>query len=116
MTFDEMHSELFQVVSRYGARPDVPLEAESFFTELVGRFDDRDTCRRFLDDHAAEWFRCLSEPPVWIQEAEWQWEGGKPMVFVGSIDAPMGTLHDDARFFLFWSPDFGTTKCVIQIA
>ena len=43
-------------------------------------------------------------------------EGGRPMVFVGSIEAPPGTFHDDARFYVFWSPEVGTRECVIQVA
>ncbi|OWK46515.1 hypothetical protein FRUB_00214 [Fimbriiglobus ruber] len=38
------------------------------------------------------------------------------MVFVGSIDAPSGTFHDEARFYVFWSPETGTRECVVQVA
>jgi hypothetical protein len=38
------------------------------------------------------------------------------MVFVGSIDAPPGTFHDEARFYVFWSPEVGTTECVMPTA
>jgi hypothetical protein len=116
MTFEEAIPELFDVIPRYGARPDIPIAAETFFTELVLRFDDRATLRRHLEEHAAEWFRCLQRRPEWIQDPEWPWAGGRPMVFVGSIDAPPGTFHDDARFYVFWSPEIGTRECIIQVA
>lgn len=116
MTFEDAIPDLFDVIGRYGARPDVPIAAEEFFTELVALFDDRDPLRRHLEEQASEWFRCLQEPPDWIQGAEWPWAGGRPMVFVGSIDAPPGTFHDDARFYVFWSPEIGTRECVIQVA
>lgn len=116
MTFEEATPDLFDVIGRYGARPDVPIAAEEFFTELVTRFDDRDALRRYLEDQAGGWFRCLREPPDWIQGPEWPWAGGRPMVYVGGIDAPPGTFHDDARFYVFWSPEVGTRECVIQVA
>src|SRR5207248_8404729 len=92
MTFEEAIPELFEVIPRYGARPDVPIAAEEFFTELVARFGDRAALRRHLEAHATEWFRCLRTPPDWIQDPHWPWAGGRPMVFVGSIDAPAGTF------------------------
>jgi hypothetical protein len=116
MTFEEAIPELFAVVPRFGARPDIPVAAEEFFTDLVARFDDRSDLRQRLEELAPGMFRCLRERPDWIQDAEWPWAAGKPMVFVGSIDAPSGTFHDDARFFVFWSPEVGTRECVIQVA
>jgi hypothetical protein len=116
MTFEEAIPELFDIIPRYGARPDIPLAAEQFFAELVSQFSNRGECRRYLEQHAAEWYRCLRERPDWIQDPHWPWAAGKPMVFVGSIDAPPGTFHDDARFYVFWSPEVGTTECVIQVA
>jgi hypothetical protein len=116
MTFNEMLPDLYELVSPTGAMPDSPLEAEEFFTQLVAQFSDRASLRQHVATHVPQWFRSLRQPPDWIQNPEWLWEGGKPMVFVGSIDAPRGTFHDDARFYVFWSPGIGTTKCVIQVA
>lgn len=116
MTFEESIPELFAVISRFGARPDVPIAAEAFFTEMAARFDNRTALRQQLEELAPTMFRCLRGPPDWIQEAEWPWAGGRPMLFVGSIDAPPGTFHDDARFYVFWSPEDGTRECVIQVA
>jgi hypothetical protein len=116
MTFEEMIPDLFDIVPLAGARPDVPIEAEEFFTQLVARYSDREACRRYIEEHLFDWFRCLGDKPDWIQAPEWPWAGGRPMVFVGSIDAPPGTFHDDGRFYVFWSPEIGTTECVIQVA
>jgi hypothetical protein len=116
MTFEEALPTLLAVIPRYGALPDVPLAAEEFFTELVARFDDRVALRQHLEEQAPRWFRCLRERPDWIQAPEWPWAGGNPMVFVGSIDAPPGTFHDDARFYIFWSPKVGARECVLQVA
>ena len=116
MTFDEMIPDLFDIIPRFGARPDVPIEAEEFFTALVARFDSREECRKHLEQNAGKWYRSLEEPPDWIQDPDWPWFKGRPMVFVGAIDAPRGTFHDDARFYVFWSPEVGVTDCIIQVA
>jgi hypothetical protein len=116
MTFEEAIPILFEVIPRHGARADIPIAAEDFFTALAAQFDDASNLREHLEEHAPGWYRCLRERPDWIQGPDWPWAGGKPMVFVGSIDAPQGTFHDDARFYVFWSPEVGTTECVIQVA
>jgi len=116
MTFEEAIPELFAVIPRFGARPDIPIAAEDFFTELVARFDDRVALRRHLEELAPGMFRCLRERPDWIQDPDWLWTGGRPMVFVGSLDVPPGTFHGDARFYVFWSPEVGTRECIIQAA
>jgi len=111
-----MATDLFELTRPFAARPDLPLEAEEHFSRVVASFDDRESCRRHLAEIVPGMFRCLSTRPDWIQDPDWQWFDGRPLVFVGSIDAPPGTFHDDARFYLFWSPEIGVTKCVIQVA
>lgn len=116
MTFEDATPVLFSVIRPYGARPDIPIAAEEFFTDLAARFDDPAALRRHLEAHAAGWFRYLGLQPDWLQDPEWPWAGGRPRAFVGSIDAPAGTFHDDARFYVFWSPEVGTRECVAQVA
>jgi hypothetical protein len=116
MTLDVLLPDLFELFRPFHARPDYPIEAEEFFTTLVSQFSDRDACLNYIRLHLPTWFRSLSRRPDWIQGEEWLWWNGKPMVFVGSIDAPPGTFHDDGRFYLFWCPDSGVTRAVIQVA
>jgi hypothetical protein len=116
VTLDEAMPDLLELISPMGALPDRPVEAEAFFATLVEQFSNRAALRSHIVSQRGDWFRVLGERPMWIQEAEWQWSANEPMVFVGSIDAPQGTFHDDARFFLFWAPRSGETKCVIQVA
>src|SRR5262249_46991624 len=52
MTFEEAIPELFAVVPRFGARPDIPIAAEDYFTEVVARFDDRAALRQHLEELA----------------------------------------------------------------
>ena len=116
MTFDDMLLNLLALTAPQGARPDVPQEAEAYFTQLVARFDDREKCRVHLAEVVPGMFRCLSGQPDWIQDPNWPWFKDEPLVFVGSLEAPPGTFHDDARFYVFWSPKVGITRCVIQVS
>ncbi|MEZ5303813.1 MAG: hypothetical protein R3F11_24690, partial [Verrucomicrobiales bacterium] len=116
MTFEEALPVLLDEVSKVGALPDVPVEAEDYFTNLVSNFTDLQLFRHYLQSHVPEIYKSLVSYPEWIQDPDWPWENGVPMIFVGSIDPPPGTFHDEARFFLFWSPTVGTTKCIIQVA
>jgi hypothetical protein len=43
---------------------------------LVAGFDDPATLRRYLEEQAPGWFRCLRDRPDWIHEPEWPWTGG----------------------------------------
>jgi hypothetical protein len=115
MTYDEMLDDLYELVSACGALPDTPTEAEEYFSSFVAPFSDRESCREALQAALPRLFRTFAGLPEWIQEADWPWRTGRPMIFVGSIDAPPGVFHDDARFFLFWSPECGDTHCVIQV-
>jgi hypothetical protein len=119
MTLDEVYSELLELVSSHGTQLTVPIEAEEFFARQVELFQGS---REQLLDHVRaslpSWFRSVGDRPRWIQEAEWQFAGGAPMIFVGQIDVPAGKgiYHDDAAFFLFVDPRSGETKAVVQVA
>ena len=116
MTLDEVFDDLVVIVSEVGAQVDVPREAATFFTAIAAGFDTREDFLRYAKEHARTWFVSIAGPPDWLQESEWAFDDGKPMVFVGHLDVPAsaGYMHDDARFFLFWNPENGTTKSVIQ--
>jgi hypothetical protein len=40
------------------------------------------------------------------------------MVFVGQVAVPQptGYFHDDAAFFVFWNPDTGKVRTIVQVA
>jgi hypothetical protein len=97
----------------------VPIESEEFFATLVSRFaGSKSDFLRYVKENLPSWFRFVSQPPRWLQEAEWQFSRGVPMVFVGQVDVSAGAqwFHDDASFFVFWDPETGETKVTIQVA
>ena len=118
MTLDEVYDDLVSIVSEVGAQVDVPREAEAFFTAVVERCATKEDCLEHVRDNLRTWFRAVHSYPVWIQEAEWQFAQGRPMIFVGQVDVPAakGLLHDDSSFFVFWDPEGGEIRTVSQVA
>jgi hypothetical protein len=119
MTLDDVYEELLPIVSEVGAQVDVPIESEQFFEELADTFAGSSAeFVEYVRANLRSWFVCLNEEPSWLQEGEWQFANGKPMVFVGEMILPPEKtgLHDDAGFFVFWDRNTGETKTVIQVA
>ena len=119
MTFDEVYPELLAVVSEASARPDVPLESEIFFSNVIENFaGSKKDFLAYVKSHLYEWFRYISIPPAWIQDADWPFSQGKPRVFLGQteVSASLGWFHDDAIFYHFWDPQIGATQSVIQVS
>lgn len=119
MTFDDLYLDLLAVVSEAYARPDVPIESEQFFAKFVEDFKGPpEECIAYIKEHLKDWFQHSGKPPVWIQDAEWQFSGGQPMLFIGQSDVSRtsGLFHDDASFYTFYSPETGELKTIIQIS
>ncbi|MDP1798991.1 MAG: hypothetical protein Q8K78_15970 [Planctomycetaceae bacterium] len=117
MTLDDVFDDVLEIVSRAGGR--ISGDIEPFLADQIAAIPG--TKREVVSAIQAkisEWFRCATDPPNWIQEAEWPTYNGKPMVFVGQIIvAPTSRLfHDDAGAYVFIDPDSGVTTTVIQVA
>jgi hypothetical protein len=109
---------VLSVCAEHGVDPTSSSQSEIFFAEVVrnaheNRVDLSDAVRDSLVQ-----FRSVSEPPSWIQNPDWQFADGRPMVFVGQIkvSAQAGCFHDDASFYVFWDPETGETNTLIQVA
>lgn len=119
MTLDEVYERLLPLVSEAHAQVDVPIESEQFFSDMAENYAGTpEEFLAYVRENLGVWFKAVGERPDWIQEAEWQFSGGGPMVFVGQLDVPAdaGYFHDDARVFVFWDPATGETKSIIQVA
>lgn len=120
MNLDDVYQELLTIVSERGARPDVPIESERFFTQVVESFQGtREELLEHVRAKAPLWFRWIGEPPDWLQDSEWQFaDDGQPMVFVGQLVIPAGAgvFHDEAQVFVFIDPSSGEMKTVTQVS
>ena len=116
MISDEIYKDLVAAVSNVGA--DITADCERFLSDLRTDFQGSDgEFVKYVQANVETWFRVVNSFPAWVQNADWQFHRGKPMVFVGETPIPKaaGLFHDDACVFVFLSDD-GVTKCVIQVS
>jgi hypothetical protein len=118
MDYDSAFETLMTVGAKYGVRPDVPIESEDFFRELISRYSGLESgFSSWLDQELASQFRCVLKRPEWLQSPEWPIFQGRPMMFVGQIDYPIGSnqvFNHDASYYVFLDYETGTTKTVVQ--
>ena len=113
---DQIYDDVLAAVSTVGA--DVTSDCERFLTEMVKNYTgDKGDIARYIREHVVTWFKAVDAYPEWIQNADWQFHQGRPMVFIGQIPIPKSSelFHDDAIVFVFLSDD-GTMRNVIQVA
>lgn len=114
LDYERLWPKLIDIVSQHGA----DVDREFFDNCAQGFHGSEQDFIDFVRKNAAHWYQSLGHSPRWIQEAEWPFSDGRPMIFVGQLDikGPSTYFHDDASFFLFWNPQNGETKTVIQVA
>jgi hypothetical protein len=103
----------------FGFDPTSSVEMESYFAKLILTYSgSQNDLHSWLGANIKETFRCVGKKPEWIQNPNWCIEAGRPMWFVGQINIPVesGVFHDDASFYIFWNPETGSVKGVIQVS
>jgi hypothetical protein len=116
---DDLYQDVLELVSRAGARIECPAECEEFLDQVIAAHQGtRGELIEYMIANVGNWFKCVNEGPRWIQEAEWQFFDGRPMVFIGQHDILRSEFlfHDDASFYVFYSPEHGVTKTIVQVA
>jgi len=94
-----------KVCVKYGA--DVDRTQDDFFNDLLSKYDGELTAEaltEWLDTEIPKHFRVFDERPIWIQDPQWLYHDGRPMIFVGQIlldNPPASLLHDGTKFYLF---------------
>lgn len=68
----------------------------------------------WLRTRLLELFRCVGEPPEWIQNAEWPINENGPLVFLGQLSV-YDYFHDEAAVYVFHDPVTGACETVIQV-
>lgn len=115
MISEDIYPKLLATVSMVGA--DLTDECELFFENELASFSG--SAEDFVVHARTQihrWFRCVAAYPEWLQNAEWQFDAGKPMMFTGQLAVPRssGLFHDDAAIFVFVNPS-GIIRTVLQI-
>jgi len=57
-------------------------------------------------------FVCLKKPPQWIQDVDWPFRNGKPLVFVGQLDLDIEIFHDKGAVYVFLDRDTGEIETI----
>lgn len=119
MKFDDVYMDLLDVGMEFNVDISSSRESQDFFSRIVETFNgSKEELLEYARNNMSIWFRTVEKLPEWIQNPEWQFLDRKPMVFVGQINVPYsrGWFHDEASFYIFWAPDTGETRSVIQVS
>lgn len=114
---DDIFELLLELGNEIGIAPFSSVESENYFCELLKDYSgDKNEVKRYFEDAIKRDFQIMKEKPRWIQEGDWQFHRGKPMIFVGQLDA---TIKQDGvsygiSFYVFWDYKDGVTKTVTQ--
>lgn len=115
MKFDFDDPEIYQVLldicKPCSVDPSSSLESENFFRKLLAKYEgdhDLESLSDWLESQISQHFIAVMERPRWIQDPEWPFVDGEPLVFVGQIDLSVldgGVVsrlyHDDTSLYVF---------------
>jgi hypothetical protein len=68
----------------------------------------------WLRNRLLELFRCIGEPPEWIQDADWPINENGPLVFLGQLSV-LNYFQDEAAAYVFHDPTTGACETIIQV-
>lgn len=117
----EIPDNIFEILLELGEEMDIDpsssIESENYFNALFSDYSgNNDEIREYFKKSIKRDFQVMKEKPRWIQGDEWQFNKGKPMIFVGQLDAAIqwdGNPYG-MSFYVFWDNKDGTTKTVTQ--
>ena len=108
---------LYELCEELDIDPLSSSESENYFYSLLSAYQGKkEELEPYLKGQIKKDFKFLKEMPEWLQGQDWQFHNGKPMCFVGQMEAKVnqdGHIHS-LMFYVFWDMDTGTTETVIQ--
>jgi hypothetical protein len=116
---EEFLGVLFELGREFGFDPLASVELEDYFANLLASFTGRvEDLNEWLRQQVTESFRCATCRPGWIQGSNWQVYRARPMLFVGQVAVPpiSGVFHDEGAFYVFFDPETGESRTIVQIA
>lgn len=114
---DDIFKLLLELGGKIGIDPFSSVESENYFIKLLKNYHgNKEEIREYFENTIKNDFKTMKEKPHWLQGCDWQFNKGKPMIFVGQLDT---TIQRDGvsygtSFFVFWDYKDGTTKTVTQ--
>jgi hypothetical protein len=70
--------------------------------------------RDWLKEQFLEKFKYVSKPPEWLQNPEWLFSEGEPLIFLGQLTVEH-FFHDEAAVYVFYNPKTNACETVIQV-
>lgn len=109
LSFDNEHTFelLLDACSEFQVDPTSSLVAESFFRNLLQSYSgsqNDEAVVTWLNEKLAQNFVSIGDRPHWIQNPQWPFVNGVPMIFVGQLEIknpPRSVFHDDTTFYVF---------------
>lgn len=100
-----------------GIDPLGSIESEDYFLQLLRTAPDAPSALpAYLRGAIERDFLVIEAYPRWLQGAEWPFRAGRPLCFVGQLDAAVkrdGCLRRTA-FYVFWNPQTGESETIQQ--
>lgn len=100
-----------------GIDPLSSTESEAYFLQLLRTApDDPSALPVYLRGAMERDFPIMETYPRWLQGAEWPFREGRPLCFVGQLEAAVkrdGCLRRIA-FYIFWNPKTGESETIQQ--
>lgn len=103
----ETYQLVVETARRFSVDPSMSIEAENFFSELVTQYEgDKAGLVDWLEEQIPQYFVAIGERPRWLQNPEWPFADGRPMIFAGQIDwkheeIPPEVFHDNTSLYVF---------------
>ena len=102
---------LLELCKDYSVDPSTSVETEDFFRDLLAQYSGDSNPTRiaiWLERQITQHFIAIGIRPRWIQNPEWPFANGKPMIFAGQIDLSVQNgevvsqiFHDDTSLYVF---------------
>lgn len=115
---------ILKVGAKYGVDPSMSIASEEFFRRTLAEYKgdkSQADILRWLEDIISSNFLAFDQLPEWIQEPEWPFTSGQPMIFVGQVNVKrnasivaQNTIHDDTSYYVFIPQERGTPQVIIQ--
>ncbi|MCB9431206.1 MAG: hypothetical protein H6668_04395 [Ardenticatenaceae bacterium] len=113
INFDNVnvYERLLRVCKLFAVHPLSSIESEEFFRLLVAQYvkqGDLDDFEEWVSEQLLVYFKYVKHKPRWLQDPEWPFSNGLPMIFVGQFDIdplelPNSTslFHDATSIYVF---------------
>lgn len=110
----EIMEWLLEWGKKYSFDPTSCVESETYFLNLWGNSKNMDfkEQRNYLKNAVTNDFKAADDFPDWLQNPDWQFYGGLPMLFVGQIEANIE--GSTAVFYTFYDDKTGKIKTIVQ--